>query len=244
MTKKRSKSSHFRSWNLRIFHIFAWNMTGTVNRLSNELPIHHSSGVITDLLNDCDSPRKMLAVSRPMSEELSSRSQRAVGRRKDTQRISTASLALAQPHTTSSSQWNKPNPERVNKQRESFPLKDHWVSLEASYSQQTPQSSINLYLCCWNNMSGCSVCFFTSPMCSADLTFTFYCTWMIKSNTVTNVSNQHHKTLYYLLHLLLPHMLISSVRPRQHPVWCSTCSCRKLFHLKSSNRKHVEWNGG
>ncbi|KAG7230875.1 hypothetical protein INR49_024902 [Caranx melampygus] len=48
--------------------------------------------------------RKMLAVSRPMSEELSSRSQRAVGSRKDTQRISTASLALAQPHTTSSSQ--------------------------------------------------------------------------------------------------------------------------------------------
>lgn len=62
--------------------------------------------------SDLDSPRNMLAVSRPMSDELSSRSQRAVGRRKDTQRISTASLALAQPHTSSSSQWNKPNPER------------------------------------------------------------------------------------------------------------------------------------
>lgn len=43
----------------------------------------------------------MLAVSKPISEELKCRSQRAVGRRKDTHRISTASLALAQPHTTS-----------------------------------------------------------------------------------------------------------------------------------------------
>ncbi|TNN79858.1 hypothetical protein EYF80_009895 [Liparis tanakae] len=47
--------------------------------------------------------RRPLWSARPMSEELSSRSQRAVGSRKDTQRISTASLALAQPHTTSSS---------------------------------------------------------------------------------------------------------------------------------------------
>ncbi|KAF3855152.1 hypothetical protein F7725_023207 [Dissostichus mawsoni] len=59
----------------------------------------------------------MLAVSRPMSEELSSRSQRAVGRRKDTQRISTASLALAQPQTTNSSQWNNPNPESKSRTR-------------------------------------------------------------------------------------------------------------------------------
>lgn len=71
--------------------------------------------MIMDLFSDWDSPRKMLAVSRPMSEELSSRSQRAVGRRKDTQRISTASLALAQPHTTNSSQWNKPKPESKSK---------------------------------------------------------------------------------------------------------------------------------
>lgn len=71
--------------------------------------------MITGLFKDCNSPRKILAVSRPMSEELSCRSQRAVGRRKDTHRISTASLALAQPHTTKSSQWNKPKPE--NKSR-------------------------------------------------------------------------------------------------------------------------------
>lgn len=57
-----------------------------------------------------DAPRKMLAVSRPMSDELRCRSQRAVGRRNDTQRISTASLALAQPHTSRSSQWNRPKP--------------------------------------------------------------------------------------------------------------------------------------
>lgn len=49
--------------------------------------------------DNVESPRKMLAVSRPMSEEFRCRSQRAVGSRKDTQRISTASLALAQPHT-------------------------------------------------------------------------------------------------------------------------------------------------
>lgn len=48
----------------------------------------------------CELPINMLAVSRPMSDELRRRSQRAVGSRKDTQRISTASLALAQPHTT------------------------------------------------------------------------------------------------------------------------------------------------
>ena len=53
----------------------------------------------------------MLAVNSPMSEELSCRSQRAVGNRKDTHRISTASLALAQPHTSSSSPWNTPKPE-------------------------------------------------------------------------------------------------------------------------------------
>lgn len=71
--------------------------------------------VVTDGVNDYHSPRKMLAVSRPMSEELSNRSQRAVGRRKDTQRTSTESLALAQPHTTNSSQWNKPKPESRRK---------------------------------------------------------------------------------------------------------------------------------
>ena len=72
-----------------------------------------------------DSPRKILAVSRPMSEELSSRSQRAVGRRKDTQRISMASLALAHPHTTSSSQWNKPKPDGKHENKEtSYPLKN------------------------------------------------------------------------------------------------------------------------
>lgn len=52
----------------------------------------------------------MLAVNRPMSDELRCRSQRAVGRRNDTQRISTASLALAQPHTSRRSQWNRPKP--------------------------------------------------------------------------------------------------------------------------------------
>lgn len=45
-----------------------------------------------------------------MSEELSRRSQRAEGSRKDTQTISTASLALAQPQTRSSSQWKQPKP--------------------------------------------------------------------------------------------------------------------------------------
>lgn len=76
----------------------------------------------------------MLAVSRPMSDELSSRSQRAVGRRKDTQRISTASLALAQPHTSSSSQWNKPNPERQRVNKEGgYPLKDHFRNRAALF---------------------------------------------------------------------------------------------------------------
>ena len=45
-------------------------------------------------------PKKILEVNRPMSEELSDRSQRAVGNRKETHKISTASLALAHPHTT------------------------------------------------------------------------------------------------------------------------------------------------
>lgn len=52
----------------------------------------------------------MLAVRSPMSAEVSRRSQRAVGRRNDTHRISTASLAFAQPQTTNSSQWKSPNP--------------------------------------------------------------------------------------------------------------------------------------
>lgn len=55
-------------------------------------------------------PRKMLAVRMPMSAELSWRSQRAVGSRNDTHRISTASLAFAHPQTTNSSQWKRPNP--------------------------------------------------------------------------------------------------------------------------------------
>lgn len=54
--------------------------------------------------DNAELPRNMLAVSRPISEELKFKSQRAVGRRKDTHRISTASLALAQPHTTSKTQ--------------------------------------------------------------------------------------------------------------------------------------------
>lgn len=57
----------------------------------------------------------MLAVSRPISEELRCRSQRAVGRRKDTHRISTASLALAQPHTNNKIQWKTPKPKEKQK---------------------------------------------------------------------------------------------------------------------------------
>lgn len=77
----------------------------------------HRSDMITVAVNNFDSPRKMLAVSRPMSEVLRSRSQRAVGRRNDTQRISMASLALAQPHMTRSSQWNKPKPAGKSRMR-------------------------------------------------------------------------------------------------------------------------------
>lgn len=77
-----------------------------LKKQTHVLSVSQSCDVLTD-----GSPRKMLAVSRPMSVELSTRSQRAVGRRKDTQRISMESLAVAQPHTANSSQWNKPKPE-------------------------------------------------------------------------------------------------------------------------------------
>lgn len=65
---------------------------------ARKVKVQNGSSGATD---DAELPRNMLAVSRPISEELRCRSQRAVGRRKDTHRISTASLALAQPHTTS-----------------------------------------------------------------------------------------------------------------------------------------------
>lgn len=52
----------------------------------------------------------MLAVRTPISAELRCRSQRAVGNKKDTHSISTASLAFAHPQMTNSSQWKSPNP--------------------------------------------------------------------------------------------------------------------------------------
>ena len=51
---------------------------------------------------------KRMALSHPLSAEVSLRSHCAEGRRKEMQRISMASEALAQPQTSRKSQWNLP----------------------------------------------------------------------------------------------------------------------------------------
>lgn len=203
--------------------------------------------------NNFDSPRKMLAVSSPMSEELRCRSQRAVGRRNDTQRISTASLALAQPHTSRSSQWNRPKPlgksrsHQLTKQPQYFvcfklhSFNAHSLALQSNlvgpeiksvrvlrlYHDNCFQRVLNI-LTDWeqnNIFQGWTLCAIISFELSVG-TFIF----PVKQN-----EPRQHQTYLFLLQLL--HRWVFCLGLNQHFVSCSLMpSAQKWFPLQSKHR--------
>ncbi|KAG7270345.1 hypothetical protein CRUP_034455 [Coryphaenoides rupestris] len=113
----------------------------------------------------------MLAMSRPMWAELSFRSQRAVGSRKDTHRISTASLALAQPQASSSSPSSGSSPLRsaaLTSASSSDPPRRHMAAVCPSQTRE-PYSSSWSTLPVWSVLPAClPVCLPPGPPCLPD----------------------------------------------------------------------------